>query len=268
MVATQQLLDTLKQIGLNLYERKLWVALLSRGTSSAGELSSLAKVPHSRTYDVLESLAEKGFIMLQHTKPLKYIAVQPAEALERAKKKVMEDAKHTAERIANMQGTAALRELERLHKNGVELVQPGEMTGSLRGRHMVHRQLETLIKGAKKKISIVTTSDGLAELYEKHAEPLKKAAGRGVKVRIAAPLEKANPQVTSELKSFAELRKIGKEMAGRFAVVDDSHVVLSLTDDKSVHPSQDLAFWTQSEHVAASMLGPMFESMWKSLPSA
>jgi len=268
MVATQQLLDSLKQIGLNLYERKLWVALLSRGSSSAGELSSLAKVPHSRTYDVLESLADKGFVLLQNTKPLKYAAIQPGEALDRAKKKIQDDAKVTIERISDMQGSGVVKELEKLFKNGIELVEPHEITGSLRGRHMVHQQLETLIKGSKKKVSIVTSSDGLHELYSKHAESLKKASDRGVKVRIAAPINKDHARAVSDLKSYAEVRRLEKDSGGRFAVVDDNHVVLSLTDDKNTHPSQDLALWTQSEHVAGSVLAPMFESMWKGLPSA
>jgi len=268
MVATQAVLDALKQIGLNLYERKLWVALLSRGTSTAGELSGLAKVPHSRTYDVLESLAEKGFVMIQTTKPLKYVAIPPAEALERAKKKVKEDADVVVERITHTQGTATVKELERIYKNGVALVEPGEMTGSLRGRHMMHQQLETCIKNAKKKISIVTSEEGLTELHSKHGDMLRKAAGRGVKVRIAAPITKENGQAVQALKDFAEIKKMEKDTGGRFALVDDSHVILSLTDDKSVHPTQDLAFWTQSEHVAGGILGPMFESMWKSLASA
>ena len=267
MVATQQLLDSLKQIGLNLYERKLWVSLLSRGSASAGELSSLAKVPHSRTYDVLESLAEKGFVVLQNTKPLKYAAITPSEALDRAKKKVMEDAKTTAEKISDFQGSGSVKELEKLFKNGIELVEPGEITGSLRGRHNVHQQLETLIKGAKKKVSIMTSAEGLNELHAKHADSLKKAASRGVSVRIAAPVGKEHSQAISELKNFAEVKRLGKE-GGRFALVDDNHVVLSLTDDKNTHPSQDLALWTQSEHVAGSVLAPMFESMWKGLPSA
>ena len=122
MVVTQQILDALKQIGLNLYERKLWVALLSRGTSTAGELSSLAKVPHSRTYDVLESLAEKGFVMIQTAKPLKYVAITPSEALERVKKKIMDDTKVTVERITEFQKSPALKELERVYKRGFDLV--------------------------------------------------------------------------------------------------------------------------------------------------
>ena len=63
---SQQTLDALKGIGLNLYERKLYASLLARGTSTAGELSEMATVPRSRSYDVLESLADKGFVVVQH----------------------------------------------------------------------------------------------------------------------------------------------------------------------------------------------------------
>ena len=267
MVANQALLDSLKQIGLNLYERKLWASLLGRGTSTAGELSSLAKVPHSRTYDVLESLAEKGFVMIQTTKPIKYVAIPPAEALERAKRKVKDDADVTVQRIAQLQNSSTAKELEKLYKNGVQLVEPGEMTGSLRGRHMLNQQLESVMKGAKKSISILTSEAGLTEISLKHADLLKKMSSRGVKIRIATPVNKENEGAIAVLKEFAEVRKIGKA-SGRFAVVDDSHVIISLTDDKQVHPTQDLSFWTQSEHVGGNLLGPMFDCMWKDLPSA
>lgn len=267
MAATQQVLDTLKQIGLNLYERKLWVALLSRGTSTAGELSSLAKVPHSRTYDVLESLAEKGFVMVQTTKPLKYVAIPPMEALERAKKKIAEDADVSVDRITQMQGSGTVKELDKIFKNGISLVEPGELTGSMKGRHMLHQQLNTIFKGAKKSISIVTTALGAADLQAKHAEVLKKAASKGVKVRIALPVTRDIAAAVSAFKEFADVKKLDRAN-GRFAIVDGNHVVMSLTDDRSVDPTQDLSLWTQSEHVAAEIIGPMFESMWKELPSA
>jgi len=262
MVATQQILDALKQIGLNLYERKLWVALLSRGNATAGTLSSLAKVPHSRTYDVLESLAEKGFVMIQSAKPLKYVAIAPSEALERAKKKLKQDTDISLERITLMQGSPVVKELEKIFKNGVELVEPGELTGSLRGRNAMHLQLESLFRGAKKKISIVTTSEGFDELKSKHTEVLKKAASRGVRIKIAAPIGKDFAEATKHFKGIAELKKVENVM-GRVCLVDDSHAVIALTDDKTVHPSQDMSFWTQSTHVAGEFLGPLFDGMWK-----
>jgi len=268
MIVSQTVLDALRQIGLNLYERKLWVALLSRGTSTAGELSSLARVPHSRTYDVLESLAEKGFVMIQSSKPLKYVALAPNEALERVRKKLKEDSEILINRITKFQSSSELKELDRMYKKGVELVEPGEMTGSLRGRESMHRQLETIFKSAKNNISILTTTKGLADIESIHSNILKKAAERGVKIRIAAQYNKDITPIIQKLKSFAEIRKVGKsEIAGRFCIIDGSHIVMALTDE-DVHPTQDVALWTQSEHVAADVLGPIFDFMWQKLEPA
>jgi len=59
MIVQKSLLLKLKEFGLNIYESKLWTALLSMGVATAGELSDVANVPRSRTYDVLESLEKK-----------------------------------------------------------------------------------------------------------------------------------------------------------------------------------------------------------------
>ena len=88
MIARDDFLSKLRRyFGLNLYEVKIWTALLSRGVSTAGELSDIANVPRSRSYDVLESLEKKGFIVMKLGKPIKYIAVDPNEVVERVKKK-------------------------------------------------------------------------------------------------------------------------------------------------------------------------------------
>ena len=79
MVASMQVFDALKSIGLNLYERRIFVALLAKGVATAAEVSEIAKVPRSRSYDILESLADKGFVMVQPSKPIRYVALQPNE---------------------------------------------------------------------------------------------------------------------------------------------------------------------------------------------
>ena len=91
MIMQKDFLNKLKDFGLNTYESKLWTALLSRGVSTAGELSDISNVPRSRSYDVLESLQRKGLIIMKLGKPIKYIAVPPDEVLERIKKKIMKD---------------------------------------------------------------------------------------------------------------------------------------------------------------------------------
>ena len=89
MIVKEEFLSKLRRyFSLNLYEVKIWTALLSRGVSTAGELSDIANVPRSRSYDVLESLEKKGFVVMKLGKPIKYLAVPPKEVLERVKKNV------------------------------------------------------------------------------------------------------------------------------------------------------------------------------------
>ena len=108
MIVQKNFLNKLKDFGLNTYESKLWTALLSRGVSTAGELSDIANVPRSRSYDVLESLEKKGFIVMKLGKPIKYLAVPPAEVIERVKKRVSEEASRHGELLESLRGSKIL----------------------------------------------------------------------------------------------------------------------------------------------------------------
>ena len=103
----------------------------------------------------------------------------------------------------------------------------------------------------------------MQELEKRHFNLLKKASNRGVKIRIASPFNKNTMKAINKLKDIADIRKVAKsDVAGRFAVVDNNHVVMALTNEK-VHPTQDMSLWSQSQHVAGNILGPMFEMVWK-----
>ena len=66
---------------LNIYETKVWLALISKGVASAGEIAEISEVPRSRTYDVLESLEKMGFALAKIGKPVKYMAVKPTQVI-------------------------------------------------------------------------------------------------------------------------------------------------------------------------------------------
>ena len=259
MVASMQVLDALKSIGLNLYERKIFVALLAKGIATAGEVSEIAKVPRSRSYDVLESLADKGFIILQPSKPIRYVALAPKDALERSKENMKRKHDETIERIDNLKNSDIARELETIYKQGFNLVQPFEMTGTLKGRHAINQQLNALLKKAKSKVSIMTTEDGLNDLYSRHFKTLKRASKKGIKIRILAPITDSKP--ASDFSEIADIRGVEGPI-GRVAIIDDDHLVLALTDDKKVHQTQDTAFWANSNHATRDILSNLFESVW------
>lgn len=264
MLASAKVLDALKGIGLNLYERKLWVALLARGTSTAGELSDIANVPRSRAYDVLQTLADKGFLVVQTSKPIRYVAVAPEEALERAKKKLETDLRNTIERIDELKESPVLRELNDIFTQGLKLVAPEEFTGALKGKFSVFQQLETMFRDANKNINIVTTPEGLNDLYNNHLDILRKASDKGVNIKIATTDTEKAAEALKALGSIADIRVVdAKEVpiSGRFAVVDGKQLVFSLTDAK-VHSTQDMAVWSKSEHASGNVLEPLFKLVW------
>ena len=130
MIVKDEFLSKLRRFfSLNLYEVKIWTALLSRGVSTAGELSDIANVPRSRSYDILESLEKKGFVIMKIGKPIKYIAIPPAEVVERVKKNMKSAADEKVKRLENLKGTEVLNELTTLHTQGIELIEPTDLSG-------------------------------------------------------------------------------------------------------------------------------------------
>ncbi|MEM5791151.1 MAG: helix-turn-helix domain-containing protein [Candidatus Aenigmatarchaeota archaeon] len=261
---SQKILDALKTIGLNLYERKLWVAILARGTSTAGELSEIANVPRSRAYDVLQTLAEKGFVVLQPGKPIKYVAIPPEQALENVKKKLENDFKTSIERIEELKKSPIIKELNDIFKKGIRVVSPEEITGSIRGRYSIFQQLDYMFKNAKKKINIVTTPEGLNELLRNHLEILREAKERGVEIKIALNETEGASEAIKILGSLAEIRVVGKEtpVTGRLYIVDGSQLIFGLTDSKQIPETQEIAFWSKSEYAASNVLEPLFDLVW------
>ena len=121
------------------------------------------------------------------------------------------------------------------------------MTGEIGGRRNINNHLATMIKGAAKTITIVTSAEGISRKSDLLSRYLAKAKQKGVKIRIAAPIEPQNKEA-KELSKIAEVKNIG--LKARFAVIDRKEVLLMLMDDEKVHPSYDLAIWANTEFFA------------------
>ena len=258
MIVQKDFLSKLKDFGLNSYEAKLWTALLSRGVATAGELSDIANVPRSRSYDVLESLERKGFVVMKLGKPIKYIAIPPAEVVDRVKKNVKEDADKQIKFIEKIKNTEVMGELNLLHKQGINLVDPTDITGAVRGRQNLYGHISFLIKNAEKAVYIMTTSQGLLRKVESLKNALQKAKDRGIKVKILAPeSKKSQPK---NLNKIAQVKRV-KELPARFCVVDGKQVVFMVVDDEHIHPSYDFGVWVGTASFAKSFEN-LFNLIW------
>jgi len=264
MIVTEELMSKLRRyFNLNLYEVKIWAALLSRGVSTAGELSEISNVPRSRAYDVLESLEKKGFAIMKLGKPIKFLAVDPKEVIERVKKTIQKEADVNIDKLKDLGKSEVLKELDLLHKQGVEYIDATDLSGALKGKHNLYAHLETMVKNANKSVTLVTTTKGLMRKVEALKPTLQKLSKRGVEIKIAAPITKESMSAIKDLKNIATIKDCGK-LNARFCVVDGKDLMFMVMHDDDVHPTYDIGVWVNTPFFASAM-EDMFDNVWKNM---
>ena len=261
MIVRDELLKKLRStFNLNIYEAKVWTALLSKGSATAGELSDMSNVPRSRSYDVLESLEKKGFIIMKLGRPIKYLAVSPSEIVKRVKKGLQERAEEQIKSIDDVQGTDVFDELSLLFKQGVVHVDPSTIAGSFKGRNNVYDHILNILGNAEKDVVIATTTEGLVRKLEYMKSTFRKLNSKKVKIKIAAPLKTdKSKEAAKELGDVAEVKDI--DVNARFVIVDGKELVFMVNHDKNVHESSEVGIWVNTPFFSQA-LRTMFDTIW------
>ena len=83
-----EIIEKLKELGLNEYQSKVYIALLKKFPATGYEVSKLANIPQSRTYDTLKVLETMHIVISSNTKPITYTPIRPKELTKRYKRKL------------------------------------------------------------------------------------------------------------------------------------------------------------------------------------
>ena len=216
MENNQETIKKTRLFGLNTYEAKIWVALLCRNISSAGELSDIANVPRSRSYDVLESLEKKGFVVIKPSKPIKYLAVPPKEVLERVKKQVEKKTEKHLSAIKNTNFINLINTFQELYEKNTS--RADSIIAILRGRKNIYKHLSFLFREAKKDILFSVEGESGGHLW-----------------------------VVNEMKDISKTIKLS-DKGLRMCVVDEDNTLIFPISEKEVHPDYDLCIWIRNKH--------------------
>lgn len=229
--------------GLNIYETKVWLALLSKGIASAGDVAKVSRVPRSRTYDILESLEKKGFAIAKLEKPIKYLGVKPAIILERLKSDVRKEAEEKIDFLANIRQKEEFSELEKMYKESVEPIAKKDPFLSLRDKVTISNFIKSLLEKAKKEVLVCTDVEDInskIKLFKKTIAELKKS---GVVLKIALSGKSEEIQQVSEALGI----KIKEtQINAKFFIIDRSEMLFYL----SKNPGEENAVWVGSEFFA------------------
>lgn len=235
----------LEKLGLTEYEAKSLNALFKLSESEAPEISRLSQVPKTRVYDVLDKLVAKGLAIEIKGRPKKYRVVETDKAfeilLEEKKKEVKELEKKTADLKKLIPAiSAGGTEKERILK--------------VKERNDFIKILNQELGNAKKSVIGFTETEAPNALKK----TLKGIAEKSLEVKLISAIK--DKQLIEE---YAEKGiKLRDHDHGLHAyIIDDSKVVMGLSDFKQNKPEYHFAIW-QENPAMINALKTYFQSVW------
>ncbi|MGV8142857.1 MAG: TrmB family transcriptional regulator [Candidatus Pacearchaeota archaeon] len=242
--------ETVKKVkehfDLNIYETKVWLALLSKGIVTAGETAEISGVPRSRTYDVLESLTKRGFAIIKVGKPVKYIAVEPKTVLERMQTNVMNHANEKVTNLSNLKGTSEYDELVALHRDGISPIRLEDLSGHIKGRSNILSKLKEMIGSAEKEILVHTTIEDFEDKSRVLLSIFRNVDQEKVKIKINLSGD------SHRVKRFAsrnDLKIKESEQNGKYFIIDKKELLLMINPDMA---EDEVGVWVNSSYFANS----------------
>ncbi len=257
MILKQELVRQIKEhFNLNIYETKVWLALLSKGIASAGEIAELSGVPRSRTYDVLESLEKEGFAIAKLGKPVKYIAVSPTTVIEKLKSNTLTKANEGVSMLSNLKETKEYLELEQLYKSGIEPVRHQNVSGAIKGKSNIFNHLKELLEGAKKEVLICTSVSEINDRSRIFSSLFNNIKKKKINLKVAlSGNENDIKKVNNKFKINAQKLDINS----RFFMTDKEQLLFMLSQNS--RDDEELGIWINSEFFVNS-LSYMFDKAW------
>jgi len=257
MIIKPELVKKIKDyFGLNIYETKVWIALLGKGIASAGEVAEISGVPRSRTYDVLESLEKQGFAISKIGKPAKYIAVRPGIILEKLKNNTLKEAEEKVSILSKLRGSNEYGELESLYTVGIKPIKQEELSGSIKGRSTIYNHAREILEDAKKEVIVCTSARDFAEKIRLFTTLFQKLNKNGIKIKVALSGNEAEIKKLS-IKTKQKIRPIS--INAKFFIVDQEQVLFHLSEGSIAE--EEMAIWLNTPFFTNAMVY-LFNQVW------
>lgn len=259
--------EELKGFGLSTYEAHAYAILLRLGQADASTVAHKASIPFGRVYDVLNSLVERGLLVMQEGRPKTYKAVQPRVAMTIL---LSQRKRELDERYAEM--TRLASDLEKRLSPRVKKDPSSFYSASVGESESRSFLIEKLAEAN-------TTMDVNLEVQpytpEDNAlfDALVAAVERGVKTRIIlrdADIPNILDSPLSEILARTMLPHVGKNLFVRliegeqvpFAVVDGEKAIVGVKNP--VDPKSYFATVFLWDPKFGSELAARFEELWTS----
>jgi len=246
MLVKQDILNKIRDyFGLNIYETKVWLALLGKGVASAGQIAQMSNVPRSRTYDVLESLEKKGFAIVKLGKPVKYLGVKPHLIIEKLKNNVRSEAEERIVSLSNIKSTDEYAQLEEVYREGLSPMKKEEVSAALKGKSNISNYLREILQNADKEVIICTSAEDVNSKLKLFNQTIRALNKSGIIIKIALS---GNETLIKKIGTTFNTKVKKIDIEAKFFIIDRKEMLFYLSKDNK--EKDDTAIWINSEFFA------------------
>ncbi|WP_254767933.1 HTH-type sugar sensing transcriptional regulator TrmB [Salinilacihabitans rarus] len=164
-MTSDELRSTVERVGdrfsLGEYEIDAYLAVLSHGQLTASEIADRTDIPQPRVYDTVRSLSDRGLVELRESRPMKIVAIDPAEAFD--------DVQSAFEQM-----------IDELEARYTAPARDTEAVSLVKSRSTILRYLEEVIESAEYELALSLTP----ELLTRFEDELRAAVDADVSVDL------------------------------------------------------------------------------------
>jgi len=229
---------SLEKIGLTSYEIRAYTTLIKDGEGNASELSQNSGVPYSKIYEILGTLEEKGWIGSDDSRPTKYFAKAPSNALETTKQTTDEEFSQNKHVI--------LSELVPLYEKSGTSEKPD--IWFISGAMNIVSKIMEMVEHCREEVMIAVPQAG--EMIVKQALPkLRQLHDKGIKITILTS-DELDKESIKAISRVADV-KVKEGLFGGGIISDKRYVVILLGPEISSSSSSEIvAIWADHAGLA------------------
>lgn len=245
----------LSEVGVPDEQARVYVQLLRRGPSGAGELAHSLGLSRPRAYRLLDGLAHQGFVSTGVGRPRRFSAARPDAVLGALRDRALGALGH----LDRVQSVLAAR-LDALREQAAEEERVPHFT-VVRSLNALASAAQELYQGAEERIEVLLGRQGTQRLLPALvANPaLAGRAEEGLTVRVLAPA-----QLRLQPEAGVEQRWLNDDALASLAMADGRDVLM-VVDAAPQGNVKESALGVRSNAAPfVSMQGLLFQRLWES----
>jgi HTH-type transcriptional regulator, sugar sensing transcriptional regulator len=243
MDVENSLVTELQKLDLTLNEARILLFLMTRGNSTASDVSRNTGIQRTETYNYISTLLAKGVVFSTFDRPQKYYALPINEVIDclvqtkqNALQTIAEKKKDYQHMVEAILSTTVIPESDK--KESYQIVM---------GENSINAKIRRMLTEAKEEITVLVTDRNLVNFY--HAEitdQLIQLTSKGIRVKLRTPCKNANDYISTEGRdSSISLKTTAKVVPVNFVLVDNTDIIL-LLESNSMKKSELCGFYTNN----------------------